>query len=627
MDAQRFDNLARSLAMRFSRRRALRHAGAAASAGVFAAAGLRLMPVAAQGDGQPVYTVVRRYTLGGQASAVRQALQQGYLDDVCNAPGFMAYFTVEDEDGDFVTFSVFGTQQDFENFANAEATWIAQNLSNLLPAPDEVISGQSYIHVGVPQAFAGTCPGAPTAPTQAPAPTVAPGQPTSTAAPPAPTGAPVSPTPTPLPACTAQGCVCATGTQAPCDAGLVCCPTTDVMGGPGVCQTQAVCYPNQCTSNGNACAATCNWGDACPSCCSNFCNSGGQCDNLPVGCTGAGCGCTTGTQSPCDAGLICCGTTGTPGGPGICTAQSDCGTPCTAANCACDPSNANACDQGLTCCAVQSGYICISSAQCGPAPCTSQGCACTGGVQGACDDGLVCCLNGVQVIGGNGGCVPESQCMAPTVCTNNSDGCDASCNWGDSCTDCCSGYCNASGQCDNQPPAACTSQGCTCFGGVQGACDPGLVCCLNGVAVIGGNGGCVPEAQCMPAPCTSQGCDCTGGVEGACDAGLICCVQGDPGAPGTCQTEDACPGSLCTGQGCDCTSDDDCADGLMCCVQGDPGAPGTCQTMAACPGSLCTGEGCDCAMDNPSCQDGLICCGPDEAGAQGTCQSQDNCSG
>jgi hypothetical protein len=71
MDAQRFDNLARSLAMRFSRRRALRHAGAAASAGVFAAAGLRSMPVAAQGDGQPVYTVVRRYTLGDQASAVR----------------------------------------------------------------------------------------------------------------------------------------------------------------------------------------------------------------------------------------------------------------------------------------------------------------------------------------------------------------------------------------------------------------------------------------------------------------------------------------------------------------------------------------------------------------------------
>jgi hypothetical protein len=554
MDAQRFDNLAKGLAARLSRRGALRRAGAGAAAGLLASAGMRPLPSSAQGGGEPVYTVIRRYTLDGGADDVRAALQRGYLADACNAPGFVAYFAVEDEDGDFATVAVFRSQQDFDNFANAEANWIAQNLADLLPAPDEAISGQTYVHVGRREAFRNTCEGG-SAPTQAPAPTAAP-----------PTAAPAQPTPQPQPACTGQGCVCTTGTQSPCDDGLICCPTTDTMGGPGVCQTEDVCYPNQCVGNGNACAATCNWGDACPSCCSNFCNSGGQCDDLPQGCTGAGCGCTTGTQNPCDPGLICCGPNGVPGGPGVCTAQTDCGTPCTGANCACDPNNANSCDQGLTCCAVQSGYICIDSAQCGPAPCTGEGCDCDFNDPNACDQGLVCCA--VQ---------------SGFICATQAD---------------CGG-------------APCTGEGCECSGGVQGACDPGLVCCLNGVPVIGGNGGCVPEEQCPASTaCTSQGCDCIGGTQGACDDGLICCVQGDPGAPGTCQTEDACPASLCTGEACDCTlgTQSPCRDDLICCGSGGPGAPGTCQNPSYCPnGCGDTGATCDgpCTPGDTNC---AICC-------------------
>ena len=48
MDAQRFDNLAKSLAGRLSRRNALRRAGAAASATLLASAGVRAAPTVAQ---------------------------------------------------------------------------------------------------------------------------------------------------------------------------------------------------------------------------------------------------------------------------------------------------------------------------------------------------------------------------------------------------------------------------------------------------------------------------------------------------------------------------------------------------------------------------------------------------
>ena len=87
MDAQRFDNLARTLAGRLSRRGALRRVGAAAATSVLASARLRPNQVFAQDQdaNQPVYGVVRRYSLSGPTSQVRAALQKGYIDDACKA--------------------------------------------------------------------------------------------------------------------------------------------------------------------------------------------------------------------------------------------------------------------------------------------------------------------------------------------------------------------------------------------------------------------------------------------------------------------------------------------------------------------------------------------------------------
>jgi hypothetical protein len=171
-------------------------------------------------------------------------------------------------------------------------------------------------------------------------------------------------------------------------------------------------------------------------------------------------------------------------------------------------------------------------------------------------------------------CRTDSQCVAadaPMACDWNgySNGLSCCTYEGSNCADdtwCCGTNLCIGGTCTSQS-SGCTGEGCACYRGWSAAdpCDPGLVCCLNGVPVMGGNGGCVPQWQC-PGSCTGQGCDCTS--DGDCDAGLMCCVQGDPGAPGTCQTLDACPGSLCTGEGCDCDFHDPnaCQDGLMCCA-------------------------------------------------------------
>jgi hypothetical protein len=54
-----------------------------------------------------------------------------------------------------------------------------------------------------------------------------------------------------------------------------------------------------------------------------------------------------------------------------------------------------------------------------------------------------------------------------------------------------------------------------------------------------------PTVPATPAPCTGIGCNCNGGVEGACDEGLVCCqsqMGGGPvpGGAGMCAAEDAC---------------------------------------------------------------------------------------
>jgi hypothetical protein len=93
-------------------------------------------------------------------------------------------------------------------------------------------------------------------------------------------------------------------------------------------------------------------------------------------CTSQGCACPDGT---CDAGLTCCGSTG--------TCEPSC--PCGSVGCHCIGSVINTCDEGLVCCAPgEIGGEGTCQYEC---TCSYEGCACTTGATDACDVGLVCC--------------------------------------------------------------------------------------------------------------------------------------------------------------------------------------------------------------------------------------------
>ena len=77
--------------------------------------------------------------------------------------------------------------------------------------------------------------------------------------------------------------------------------------------------------------------------------------------------------------------------------------------------------------------------------CTYIGCGCATGTLHPCVDPLVCCASSPGTPGGAGVCSNVSDCDAPCAPTGGS--CSGSCNWGDTCPECCSGYCGQFGSC------------------------------------------------------------------------------------------------------------------------------------------------------------------------------------
>jgi hypothetical protein len=177
--------------------------------------------------------------------------------------------------------------------------------------------------------------------------------------------------------CTGEGCSCHSGVSGACDGGLACCADdSSVPGSPGRCEVEDVCFSHQCQATTNPCPSACAPGGYCRDCCSGYCGSDDHCGAAP--CSGAGCECMTGVAGSCAEGLVCCqsqmGAGNVPGGPGQCATQDSCG---------------------------------------GAGPCLDIGCPCTAGVEGTCAPGLVCCqsqMTAPNVPGGPGMCAAPAGC-------------------------------------------------------------------------------------------------------------------------------------------------------------------------------------------------------------------------
>jgi hypothetical protein len=202
---------------------------------------------------------------------------------------------------------------------------------------------------------------------------------------------------------------------------LVCCPTPDVEGVAGICLTAETTCPSL---DGESEEDETSEDDLTLSADDAATSSG---NGTSTGCTTQGCTCPNGI---CDAGLICCSSSGT------CEYSCSCGYE----GCHCIGSVVNTCDPGLICCApgeIGGDGTCQYACTCG-----NEGCSCTTGVE-SCNAGLVCCGIFSSDPGSIGACL--------TSCSTDNNPCPG-------------------------------SEGCECIPDTAWLCNNGLVCC-------GANGG------------------------------------------------------------------------------------------------------------------------------------------
>ena len=378
MDPQRFDSLAKRLGSRLSRRDALR-AGAGAALGAVALG--KLAPSLAQDadtTAKDRFISIRTYPYTGPIPAA----QAGLNDLVALMEQQAGFISIDFVDGDdeIHVIANFLDKTTAVAAAQEEDAWIEEHAQAILSGKPEIHSGDVFLRSELH-----------------------------------------------------AGCGCTTGIEDSCNSErLVCCGTTDLPGGPGICLTTATTCP---AVGGSTPTPAPEEPTAVPE----------EPTEIPA-CAGEGCDCISGVEGACDDGLVCC-SDGDPGAPGIC--QTDCGGGgCTSEGCDCTSGTDGACDDGLTCCALGdpgSPGACLSD--CGGGGCTSEGCDCIGGADGACDEGLCCAA---------------SEPGGPGVCTSDCGG------------------------------GSCTGEGCDCTAGAEGACDDGLECC--GADTPGGGGTC--EAAC-----------------------------------------------------------------------------------------------------------------------------------
>jgi heme-degrading monooxygenase HmoA len=90
-----------------------------------------------------MYTVIRRYQeVQNSAEVARRAVEE-FAPTLRDQPGFQGYWVVDAGDGILATITVFDTEDAAAESTAASATWVQENLANLVPSPPRVTSGET----------------------------------------------------------------------------------------------------------------------------------------------------------------------------------------------------------------------------------------------------------------------------------------------------------------------------------------------------------------------------------------------------------------------------------------------------------------------------------------------------
>jgi len=88
-----------------------------------------------------MYTVIRRYQgVRDPAEVARRAVEE-FAPLISDQPGFQGYWVVDGGNGVLATISVFDTEEAAAASTAAAASWVQQNVGQLVPNPPQLTSG------------------------------------------------------------------------------------------------------------------------------------------------------------------------------------------------------------------------------------------------------------------------------------------------------------------------------------------------------------------------------------------------------------------------------------------------------------------------------------------------------
>lgn len=92
-----------------------------------------------------MYAVIRRYKTSSVHEVVKR-IQKEFLSVITSAPGFVAYFVIDESNGIQSSISMFETRAHAEYSNKLAARWVNEHAVFLLGSPD-ITSGEVMLHV------------------------------------------------------------------------------------------------------------------------------------------------------------------------------------------------------------------------------------------------------------------------------------------------------------------------------------------------------------------------------------------------------------------------------------------------------------------------------------------------
>jgi hypothetical protein len=93
-----------------------------------------------------MYVAIRLYDGVKSPDEAAAKVRNEFLPVISQIPGFQEYYAVKTGDGTLASVSVFKDKPGAEQSVQAATKWVQKNMSQFLPNPPKMISGETIAH-------------------------------------------------------------------------------------------------------------------------------------------------------------------------------------------------------------------------------------------------------------------------------------------------------------------------------------------------------------------------------------------------------------------------------------------------------------------------------------------------